>query len=295
MTDSIRLTAGPLLLELAPELGGAVAAFEHEGRALMRPLRAPPGTAPHALYSGMFPMLPFANSLRDNSFELDGRTYSVQPNMAGSRLNYHGSGWQKPWRVGTSDSNSCTLVLDPLEEAPGYAFSGEQRFTLSPDRLAVAVSVTNRSVRRMPFGLGLHPWFPRHGDARVTFSAEAVLGEDADSNALGLIPIPAAQDFHSGLEPPRAFQNRCYAGWEGRARIDWAGLGLALTIEADRVFENLMFHVPGHDLDTFCLEPQTNRTSAFDGLDGPNPRSGVYLLKPGETLAGEVAFTVVNL
>jgi galactose mutarotase-like enzyme len=46
----------------------------------------------------MFPMLPFANCIRDNRFTFEGR-HEVTANMAGTRLNFHGSGWQSPWRV----------------------------------------------------------------------------------------------------------------------------------------------------------------------------------------------------
>lgn len=280
------------MLEVDPELGASVAAFQHHGVALMRPMQTPAGGTDQALHSGMFPMLPFANSLRDNGFDIDGRHYEVSPNIAGARLNYHGSGWQRPWRLAARAPDRCTLVLDDTEEAAGYWFSAEQRFALTPTRLEVEVAVTNRSAQRMPFGLGLHPWFPRHGEARVTFSAGKVLLEDLHFQALHLAPIPAEQDFSAGRKPPRSYQNRCYAEWNGVARIDWQALGLGLTIEADPVFQHLMLHVPAHDPETFCLEPQSNRTSAFDGVGACVPAPGVHVLAPGGTLAGRVAFIV---
>lgn len=288
----VELQAGELLLELAPERGGSLLRLTHAGRHLMRPFAVPTGAAPHALHAGMFPMLPFANSLRDNRFELDGRRYEVRPNVAGVRLNYHGSGWQRAWRLAGSGTDHCRLVLDEVEEAPGYAFTGEQCFTLQPERLDVDLAVTNCSAQRMPFGFGLHPWFPRHGDARATFAARQVLREDADFQALDLTQIPREQDFGSGIEPPRSYQNRCYAGWDGMARIAWPGLGLALVIEAEPVFQHLMFHVPPHDFETFCLEPQSNRTSGFDGVGTDSAVPGVHILEPGETLAGRISFRI---
>lgn len=288
----MRLAAGKLTLDLAPELGGSVAAFEHDGMALMRPMSPPTGARPHALYSGMFPMLPFANSLRDNRFGIDGRTYEVAPNMPGARLNYHGCGWQRPWRAVEAGAESCIQRLDDAEEASGYSFSATQRFALSPDRLTVSIAVTNRSPQRMPFGVGLHPWFPRHGDARTRFAARETLLEDADFQALHPAPIPLEQDYASGREPPRAYQNRCYIGWDGHAEIDWPSRGVGLHIDADPLFGNLMFHVPAHDHDTFCLEPQSNRTSAFDGVETGTPAAGVHILEQGETMGGSVAFVV---
>jgi aldose 1-epimerase len=288
----MHLSAGPLTLDLAPELGGCVAAFRHDGVDLMRPLRAPEGQTPHALHSGMFPMVPFANSVRDNSFGIDGKHYDVSPNMAGARLNYHGSGWQRPWQVAEQGGDACRLVLGDTVETAGYVFAAEQRFALAADRLVVDVAMTNRSARRMPFGFGLHPWFPRHGDARATFAARETLREDSDFQALGLEPMSAAHDFRNGREPARSYQNRCYVGWDGVARIDWPSLGLGLSIEAEPVFGNLMFHVPQHDPEVFCLEPQSNRTSAFDGVAEGRPAPGVHILAPGESLSGRITFLV---
>lgn len=289
---AVQLSAGDLKLSLEPQLGGCVSAFSHADVHLMRPISPPAEQAPHALHSGMFPMVPFANSLRDNRFEFEGRAYEVAPNMAGSRLNYHGSGWQRPWRVAGHSATACHLVLAETPETSGYAFAAEQQFALSPDALDVRLTVTNRSPRRMPFGIGLHPWFVRHGDARVTFAATAALQEDADFHAVGFHPVAQGEDFSTGREPPRSFQNRCYAGWGGYARVDWPSLGRQLSVDADPLFEHLMFHVPSHDPEVFCLEPQSNRTSAFDGLETGHPAPGVHLLEPGQSLSGSVVFGV---
>ena len=60
----IALTDGDLSLELAPALGGSVALFRLDGLDLVRPL---PADATHAMQSGMFPMVPFANCIRSAS------------------------------------------------------------------------------------------------------------------------------------------------------------------------------------------------------------------------------------
>ena len=59
---------------------------------LVRPLARTPGSSPDALFAGMFPVAPFANCIRDNRFAFGGRVWSVKANMAGARLNFHGSG-----------------------------------------------------------------------------------------------------------------------------------------------------------------------------------------------------------
>src|SRR5271166_1688437 len=98
---ALLLRVDAVSLELRPEIGGCIGAFRIERRGgsfdLMRPFGRSPGELSDALYSAMFPMLPFANCIRDNCFTFEGRRYEVASNMAGARLNFHGSGWRSPW------------------------------------------------------------------------------------------------------------------------------------------------------------------------------------------------------
>lgn len=279
------LRAGPLRLVLAPQAGGAVAGFwldRPEGPlALLRPL---PAGAADALQAAMFPMLPFANCIRDNRFRFAGRDWQVAPNMPGVRLNFHGSGWRLPWRVAAAGEATATLVLEAADGVWHYAAA--QDFVLRPDGLEVTLSVTNRGAAAMPFGIGLHPWFPRHGDARVAFAAERLITVTAEGEALGAGPVPPGRDHAAPAPLPVHYLNTCYAGWDGRARILWPD-GPALVLTADPVLGHLMVHVPAADPSVFCLEPQSNPPCGFDGLEaGDAP--GVHVLAPGATLAGRM-------
>jgi hypothetical protein len=68
-------------LELKPEIGGCIGAFRIERRGgpfdLMRPFGRSPGELSDAVYSGMFPMLPFANWRPRPS----ARAQSLQPQL----------------------------------------------------------------------------------------------------------------------------------------------------------------------------------------------------------------------
>jgi aldose 1-epimerase len=289
------LRADAVSLELRPDIGGCIGAFRIERRGgpfdLMRPFGRSPGELSDALYSGMFPMLPFANCIRDNCFTFEGRRYKVASNMAGARLNFHGSGWRSPWRVTSVSEASAVLVLDEGRVDEAYCFSAVQRFGIDRAGLTVETTLTNRADRRMPFSFGQHPWFPTHGGAHMRFAATGMWLSDGEGQTERVVPITAEADYATPRRPPSAYRNVCYAGWDGRAEIIWLDAGVRLSLTADPVFRHLMFHVPGNQ-PVFCVEPQSNAPCAFDGLDQGRVAPGVHILDLGESVSGTLRFDV---
>lgn len=280
----MRIAAGGLTLELAPEYGGAVAAFRlerPEGAVdLLRPMRQP-----GALHAGSFPMVPFANCIRDNSFRFEDIDYRVSSNMEGTRVNFHGSGWQSAWSVAGSETDSVLLRLEDGRVDNVYRFACEQRFRLLPDRLIIDTLLINRGARTMPFSFGHHPWFPTHGNMLARFDAAGIWHCDAEGQALRHDAITADDDYGAPRPPPTEYLNKCYSGWSGCADITWPDLGIGLRLKAHRLFRHLMAHVPMDGQPVFCLEPQTNAPCAFDGLERGEFQPGVIVLAPGESVA----------
>lgn len=290
--SGLALTSGGLRLALAPESGGAVAGFWlHEKDAcfaLMRPL---PEAANDALHAACFPMLPFANCLRDNSFRFGGQTYSVAPNMPPARLNFHGSGWRMPWRVAAQSADTALLRLDAEDGV--WRYRAEQRFTLTATALSITLCVTNDAASPMPFSMGLHPWFPRHGASQVRFRAGGLWRLTPEGEAMGQACQPPELDFSGPRPVPRRGLNECYEGWEGEARIDWPAIGLSLVLSADPIFSRLMLYSPQTDPETFCLEPQTCPPCGFDGLETDPGALGAHILAPGDCLSGTITLRLV--
>jgi aldose 1-epimerase len=290
----LELCRGDLRLQLAPAAGGAVAGFWRDGAkgplALLRPL---PEGQEDALRAGMFPMVPFANCIRDNRFTFAGRDWQVEPNMPGVRLNFHGSAWRLPWQIAMEDEDAAVMVLEADDGI--WRYHARQDFALGDDGLEVTLSVTNRGAAAMPFGFGLHPWFPRHGRAIVRFEAEGLWQLGSEGEALALGPVPEGNSHAEAAEMARRPLNLCYDGWAGLARIDWPDTGLGVTLTADSVLGKLMVHVPTHDIETFCLEPQSNAPCGFDALARGRSAPGIHVLAPGETLSGRMSFHVSPL
>lgn len=280
------LHCGDLSIGLAPEIGGSVAFFRKGGTDVMRPLSDDDRAAGNVLGVAMFPMVPYANRIAGNLFSFEGRTYAFSMNNPPERYNVHGTGWHLPWTAQRLGDDTIVLRLEHVAPEEPYSYRAEQRFTLSPEALAVVTAVENRGDRRMPFGFGQHPWFPPDPDALITFEAGTVWLIDEDGVPTERLAPPPDRDFRRPRTVPDDGLMNCFGDWARWATIEWPGRGLGLRIEADPIFRHLMVYADPKR-PALCLEPQTNAVSAFtmsaDDL-------GVIELNPGESASGTIRF-----
>ena len=292
----LELRADDLELGLVPALGGSVAYFRERTDGgnvdLFRPLSERDHAANDILGVAMFPMVPYANCIEDNAFDFEGQRYRVEPNLPGYKFNFHGRGWRSEWKATTVESRRATLELrDDGPEQP-HRYLAVQQFVLESDRLIVGTSISNLGQRRMPFGFGQHPWFPRRDETYIKFGARQFWIESVDSSATEAITIPPELDFSGARPPPSVRRNNCYGEWSGSAEIIWPGEGVGLRITADPIFRQLMVYFPAPPTDALCLEPQTNLVSALTriGRAAAPQDLGLIVLEPGQSASGEIVF-----
>lgn len=286
------LRCAGLSLGLVPEIGGSVAFFRQDGRDLMRPLSAADRARRNVLGVAMFPMVPYANRIAGNAFSFEGRTYVFAMNNPPERYNVHGSGWHLPWTAEPTGDNEIALTVEHIAPDEPYSYRAEQRFALSPQALTVVITVENRGARRMPFGLGQHPWFPPDRDALIRFDAGSAWRIGADGVPVDRLPPPPELDFRRGGTVPDGGILACFGDWTRQATIAWPSRGVGLRIAVDSVFRHLMVYADPLR-PALCLEPQSNAVSAFtmlsDDLAGDD--LGVAVLDPGQSLSGTITFT----
>jgi aldose 1-epimerase len=274
----LRLENGGAVLDLLPEVGGAVGAFTVDGKDILR--RAPEGTR-DVLLTACFALVPFANRIADGTFVFRGETVRLPRNFGDHPHALHGQGWQNPWRVAAHASDSATLVYEHAADAWPWDYRAEQRFTLKPDALSIDLRLTNCGARAMPVGLGFHPYFPRRDGTVLKTDVTGVWLSDAT-----FIPTDKADRAHfldlaRGADLSRApFVDHCHFGWSGRATI--AGDGDVLNLAASPALDFLHLFLPRGE-SYFCAEP----VSAMpDAVHRDADESGLRVLEPG------TAFTV---
>jgi aldose 1-epimerase len=288
------LEATPLILELAPEIGGSLASFRlRSGERLidlMRPMTDAAWAAADPIGSAMFPMLPYANRIAGNQFDFEGRRYKFEKNYSEEKLNVHGSGWLSKWSVVEADQKTAELALNHLSPTDPYSYQATERFSLSPEGLAVTLEITNRGERRMPFGFGLHPWWKRDDAITLRFGASHFWLSGSESVPTDRIATPPELDFSCGRRLPQAWRNNCYADWDGRAELLFPKEKVGLRINADPIFRHVLLYADP-DQPVFCLEPQTNAVCAFNRMKNEDEDLGVVILAPGESARGTVSFS----
>lgn len=282
----IRLSDGPAELEVAPAEGGCITAFRWraEGGVIdwLRP--APPGAGLTPNDSACFPLVPYSNRIRQGRFRFAGRDYQLQPNFAPAPHTIHGHGWKLPWRVTAQDSASLALVYEHDGSDWPAPYRAEQRFSLHDGALTVELAVTNTGDTAMPAGLGLHPYFPRTPDCRLTATVEAMWATDAEVMPTELVDA----DLSGGLSPDAAPLDNCFTGFAGQAAIAWPEHSASLTLEADPALPFLVVYTPAGKR-FFCAEPVSHCTDAVNLAAGRGD-TGLRVLQPGERFAAAVRF-----
>ena len=270
---------------IAPS-GGCITAFRWRGERSkidwLRPAPASGETPPTD--TACFPLVPYSNRIRDGRFSYEGRDYRLARNFGDSPHSIHGHGWQLPWQISARHDDSLTLAYTHDDDDWPSAYRAEQRFSLADGVLTVELAVTNTGARAMPAGLGLHPYFPRTPQCRLTAAVEGMWKTDDEVMPTGLIKA----DLSGGLQPEETALDNCFTGFAGKAVIDWPERHASLTLDADPVLAFLVVYTPPGE-DFFCAEPVSHSTDAVN-LAAQRGDTGLEILQPGERFAARVRF-----
>ncbi len=268
------LEKGSARLVLAPEAGGAVAAFTHDGRDVMR---AAPAGATDALDTACFPLVPFCNRIPNGRFSFEGREIVLPPNLGDHPHALHGQGWRGAWTVEQVEGEVAVLSYT---HAPGdwpWAYRAEQRFVLGEAGFRVELTVTNTDEAAMPAGLGFHPYFPRRPGETVTAVNDGAWMIDADVLPTVHHVGPWGPDWAAGapVEGHDLIDN-AYTGWNQRAVLSAPGAPDTVVIASPECHWLHVYVPPGQDF--LCVEPCANRPDPFG-----EGETGMVVLQPGES------------
>ena len=291
--ELVRLAAGPFTAELCPEIGGSLTRFQGWGIDLMRPAHPDALAARDPLGMSCYLLIPFSNRVGDARFTFEGRTYELAHNFAREPNAIHGNAWQRAWRLETATATTTRLTLshDPGRDdaaAWPFAYHAALEAALDADGLILRLMVENTDARRMPLGLGLHPFFPLTAATRLTARLGGVWLNSERMLPERHVPVPPVWDFSHGAPAAPLKVDNCFTGWDGTAVLEWPERRTAMTIAAADL-RNLVVYVPtAHDY--VCVEPVSNVNDGFNLAAAGVADTGVTVLEPGEKKAASVRF-----
>jgi aldose 1-epimerase len=294
----VTLVAGPLRAVLAPEIGGALAAFYEvtpDGPLhWLRPAVAQAFAERDPLKMASFPLFPYCNRIRDARFEFDGATVDLSGNDLRFAHALHGNAWRHPWQVGARTASAVSLYFEhePDARVPGdwpFRYRAQQRIELRDGGLHITMSAQNQADRPMPFGMGHHPYYPRTAHTRVYANVRAMWHADSDVLPTHLGPHPAVDALRDGMSADAFDLDNNFANWTREAVIAWPDEHRRLTMSADTPFDHMVVFAPAND-PQLCVEPVTNTTDSFN-VTGQHEQVGGCVLQPGEEIAATLRWT----
>jgi aldose 1-epimerase len=236
------LRAGDAVATVLPEAGGRLGSLRVGGTELLV-TTSPDGP----IYWGAYPMAPWAGRIRHGRFTVSGREHTLPLGMPPHAI--HGVVFDRPWRVAEQARATARITIE-LDDRWPFRGHVEQRFTLRPDGIDVAMALT--ALDAMPAAIGWHPWFRRViGDsgmppARLRLDAAEMLARDGEG-------IPTGER----IEPPAGPWDDAFTGLRSNPVIEWPGqLRLELASTCDWW---VVYTVPEHAL---CVEPESGPPDA---------------------------------
>ncbi|HSW16555.1 MAG TPA: aldose 1-epimerase [Ramlibacter sp.] len=282
----IELAQGELRAEIAPEVGGAIAAFwsDHAGRRVdwLRPATEQALASRDPLSMGSFPLVPFCDRIRDGRASFEGREIHFPLNHPheDSAHPLHGMGWLLPWMVLDAGPTHAELALDMQASlAWPWSWSARQRFELTDQGLQVDMRIVNQDDVAMPAGIGHHPCFPHTPGTRLAASMAAIWTADHDQMPVALEEGGLVDRLRDGVTLAELDLGNNFVGWGHEARIDWPadsqGPARHLLMKADAPLDYFALSSP-RGFDHFCAAPVSQCADWLNLLPsyGPGPLGG---------------------
>jgi aldose 1-epimerase len=293
----LQIAGGNLTLHLAPAIGGSIGGFSYRTPAgllidLMRPMDAAALAAGDVLGASCFPLSPFSNRLRDGRCTFQGREIQLPLNSDGPH-NEHGHGWQRPWMVESEKPDGATLLYRHEADAWPFAYEMRQHFQLSGMSLTVTLESRNTGDTAMPYGFGLHPYFARTPQCRLSAPVQGFWAADDEVMPTELISVPEEADLTAGVSIDDLELDNVFTGWSGEAIIAWPEYRLQMAMRASEPLRFLVVYIPQNEA-YFCAEPVSNSTDAFN-LGKSRDDTGMQVLEPGEQVSATISLTLQQM
>lgn len=290
-----RWNSGPFQIGIVPQ-GGAISRIDWirpDGQGtinLLRPVTPQALTSGNPSSLGCFPMVPFANRLAFAEFDFDGRIVKVPANRPPSPHAIHGFGRAAEWKIERPTVDTLRFNHKHDDPQSGFVYVAWQEFKVTETDVTIEIGVRHLGRTPMPYGIGLHPWFPGGDDVTVQFIATDCFGTDEDMLPTARTVIDLGRDFSDGkMTRHNLGLDVHYSGWQREADMIWDDAGYSVKMTASESLSNLQFYIP-EDGKTFCVEPVSHVPNVHNHPEFKE-LGDVVVLDRNEALTGTMTLT----
>ena len=237
---------------------------------------------------GTFAMVPFCSRIAHGSFNFAGQTVTLPMNLAGEQHAIHGHGFQQEWAVHRCALNSADLSFTHAAGAWPWSYRCDQHLYLEGEKLSITLRLSNLSDTPMPYGMGLHPYFPKRQGVVLTAQVASHLRLNEQLLPAEVESLPRNLRLPDGLDLNEQSLDNVFCGWQQAAHISWTGLQRGLLLQASAGCNHLVVWSP-QGRDFCCIEPVSNLPNGFNlAADFPD---AFAILPAGATITMTFSFT----
>lgn len=287
-------------LGVVPSLGGGVAAWQFERHPTPFDVFRPwDGNNVDRYSLASFVMLPWCNRVSGGGFEHEGQFHAIAANRCGEHYPIHGDGWLQPWNLTRRTQDTVQMTLDShCHGGNPHRYHATQTFRLVEGGLEQTLSVTHLGNSALPYGLGIHPWFPVGRQTRLAAAVQGVwLTGESRLPTVHTSDFPTAWDLRAGIAANGPLIDNAYTGWSGKAAIRWPEEKLQLNLTVSELQSPdgpgacycMLYRSPKDP--TFCLEPVSHTVDAFH----EPARYGLQVLGNGQSMSLHALWQVTPL
>ena len=252
-------------------------------------------------------LFPTPNRTKDCIYRWNGQERVLK--KRGTPVQRHGLVMDEPFTVTKlfAEENKAVCAAefkicenDGLYEGYPFPCTLTVIYTLDKDGVHFEAKISNDGKETMPFGLAIHPYFSKRGDANKCFIKVPVkryYEADADLIPSGRI-LPVEEDKNIGEEfksVESLYLDTVFRGMSADKESLIKYEDVMIHINASDCFRNVVVFTP-HTRPGFCIEPQTNATDYLNmHARGQIDESGLLILQAGKSFESRIDMTVERL
>lgn len=210
-----------------------------------------------------FAMVPFCSRISDGQFSFAQQDISLPANLPPELHAIHGHGFQQPWEVDALTQDTVRLSYAHSADSWPWSYHCEQRISLHAEALSIELVLTNKGNSMMPYGMGLHPCFPKHDGLVLTANVATHLQLNDNLLPVVLQAVPEPLLMHNGLRLDEQVLDDVFCGWQHEAQLNWVGQHRSLLMKASVDCDKLVVWAPSGQR-FCCIEPISNLPDGFN-------------------------------